>query len=125
MKKKAKKKRYDTDYVLPLAGMKNLRLMVAGESRIFSVGDRKPSGMFSGAANASRASNLCGMETTQRTMLLVDPVTYKSIPVLLIHCKKPAKQSLKRGRKNDECDKKIHDLQYSTDEEGTVLYRGT
>lgn len=118
-------KRYNIEYPLPLAGMKNLRSMVAGENRVFAAGVRKPSGMFGGASNASRAAHFCGMEITQRTMLIVDPVTYKSYPVILIHCVKPASPPKKKGRKAGGKNRKPAEKVVSLDEEGVVLYRGT
>ena len=94
MSKKQKKVKFS----LPLPGLPNVRGMVPGETRVFSAGKRTPSGPFEGATRGSRAVMLTGAEATQRMMLLVDPVTHETVPVILFHCTKAGNPSKRAGR---------------------------
>lgn len=94
-----KKRNNKVKYTLPLPGMTNVRDMVEGETRIFSAGQRTPSGPFEGATRGSRAIMLTGAVASQRMMLLVDPITHETVPVILFHCVKPGNPVQKCGRK--------------------------
>lgn len=94
-----KKRNSKIKYTLPLPSLPNIRGMVAGETRVFSAGKRTPSGPFEGATRGSRAVMLTGAVGSQRMMLLVDPVTYETVPVILFHCEKAGNAVKPRGRK--------------------------
>jgi len=94
-----KKRNSKIKYSLPLPGMTNVRDMVAGETRVFSAGQRTPSGPFEGATRGSRAIMLTGAVASQRMMLLVDPVTHETVPVILFHCEKAGNAVKPRGPK--------------------------
>ena len=92
-------KRYLKDLRLRQPNMVMLRRMKAGEVVVFDSGTRKPGGMFNGAANAAGIASKLGMRITQRTMVLVDPVTYKATSVILVECLEECPdQQVTRGR---------------------------
>jgi len=82
----AKAKRYNYRFKIPFCGMNQLRRMKVGETQVFNAGTRSPSGAFGGAKNAAGAASKLGIKIQQRTMALVDPVTYESFPVIVIEC---------------------------------------
>lgn len=94
-----KKRNSKIKYSLPLPSLPNIRGMVPGETRVFSAGKRTPSGPFEGATRGSRAVMLTGAEASQRMMLLVDPVTHETVPVVLFHCTKAGNPAKKPGPK--------------------------
>lgn len=98
--KKKKEPRYEKDFTIPMPGMANLRSMKTGETRIFSVGHRKSNGQLTGGPQACSIASRIGMQIVQRTMILVDPVTYRSQPVVVVECIGEAAVATKpRGRK--------------------------
>lgn len=93
-------KRFEIDFNIRQPSMEVMRLMKEGEVVCFSAGSRKPSGAFSASSNTTRTATMLGMKVEQRTCLLADPVTYKSIPVLLVRCVSPCSMpKKKRGRR--------------------------
>lgn len=86
----ATKKNYEYQMHIALPGMPRMRQMKEGEVIVVNTGKRSPSGAFCGAKNAAGIASKLGMQIKQRTMVLVDPVTYESMPVIAIECIKAA-----------------------------------
>ena len=92
-------KKRNGKYTLPMPGNTTLRSMQSGDTRVFSAGKRTPSGPFSGATLASMGIFRIKAEMSQRMMLLVDPITHETVPVIVVHCHKAGNPPKKRGRK--------------------------
>lgn len=93
-------KQYNIDFSLRQPSSVAMRAMRKGEVLCFSAGKRKPAGQFGASSNATRTATYLKMKITQRTSVLVDPVTYAATPVLLVKCLEPCKTKAgKRGRK--------------------------
>lgn len=53
---------------------------------LVSAGDRKPSGMLQGSSDVTRYAITAGAKVSQTTLILTDPKTYKSTPVICVCC---------------------------------------
>ena len=64
----------------------DFRKLRKADTLLIRAGERKPSGALTASSNITKAASIVGCKVTQRTLILTDPVSYESIPVILVTC---------------------------------------